>query len=95
MYIFGHHVVGEDKCFLPQFDHGRIVEQSPRRRIARQRAHHLNESGFSGQPRFSFATASSRPLTNLASFLSKKACATSTYSSITAAVGTSARARSS
>ncbi|UAK26799.1 PEPxxWA-CTERM sorting domain-containing protein [Sphingomonas nostoxanthinifaciens] len=45
--------------------------------------------------RTSFATASSRPLTKPVSRLSKKASATSTYSLMTLAVGTSGRAISS
>ena len=76
------------------FDHCAIVIEPACARMLRQGAEGFDEGEFGGQ-RTALATASSTPLTNCVSRLSKKAWATSRYSAITAPVGTSARASSS
>ena len=87
-------IVRQDEGLAPEPDNGRIVFQSARGPMARKRAQGRDELGFVQRP-ISLATASRMPFTNLASRSSKKALATSTYSLMAAALGTSLRASNS
>src|SRR5690606_4614998 len=94
VHVFHQHVVRQDDRFAPDFEHGGIVGETARGRMMGEGPQAVDESGLAAQ-RTALATASSTPLTNFASRSSKNACATSTYSLIAVAVGTSARASSS
>ena len=87
-------IVSQDKCFVAEFDYGCVVLKTAGLRGSCERAQGGDEIRFVQRPA-SLATASRMPFTNLASRSSKNAFATSTYSLIAAALGTSARAISS
>ena len=75
-------------------EHRGVVEQAARGGVRGERPQAVDECGLAAQ-RTAFATASSTPLTILASLLSKKAWATSRYSLIVVLTGMSGRATSS
>ena len=87
-------IVGQDKCFVADFENGSIVFEAPRSGVGGQRSKRCDEFALVQRP-ISLATASRIPFTNFASRSSKNAFATSTYSLIAAALGTSLRAISS
>ena len=89
------HVVGQDQRLAAQRQDGAVILEIAGGRVARDAAQQVDEGSLAAQERTSLATASSTPLTNFASRSSKKALATSTYSLIALALGTSARATSS
>ena len=94
MHAFHHHVMRQHQRLAPDVEHGGVVRQPARARMQGQGAQHPKKGGLAAH-RTSLATASSTPFTNFASRSSKKAWATSTYSVMTVAWGTSGRASSS
>ena len=89
---FGDAVVGQDEVA----EQCHIVEQAARRVGGGDPPEPFDGlASFMHQPRAVLAMASSRPLTKPVSRLSKKAWATSIYSEMTVAVGTSGRASNS
>ena len=91
---FRHDIMVEDQRFVAKLQNCAVVFKPAGALVERQFAQGIDEVGFA-YCRASLATASKMPFTNFASRSSKKAFATSTYSLIAAAVGTSARANSS
>ena len=91
MDALNQRIMRQDKAFAAYFDDCGVIFQPTGRRIICQRLQRRDEPGFVQRPA-SLATASSTPLTNFASRSSKKALATSTYSLIALALGTSGRA---
>ena len=87
-------IVRDDQRFAARFKDGGIVFQTPCCGIVGQRLQRGDESAFVQRPA-SLATASRMPFTNFASRSSKNAFATSTYSLIALALGTSGRPISS
>ena len=87
-------VVGEDQLLVADIQNCGIILETACGGGVRQRLERGDERAFVQRPA-SVATASRMPLTNFASRSSKNALATSTYSLIELALGTSCRAISS
>ena len=87
-------IVCQDKLFAADLDNRGIIVEAARGGCVGQRPQRGDECAFVQRPA-SLATASRMPLTNFASRSSKNALATSTYSLIELALGTSGRAISS
>ena len=94
MRAFSHGVMGKDQRFAAKLQDCAVIFKPARALVQGQAAQSCDEIRLV-YDRTSFETASRMPFTNFASRSSKKAFATSTYSLIAAAVGTSARAISS
>jgi|GEM_PF-3983089 len=91
MRTLGHHVMRQNQRFIANLKYRAIIIKPARARMQREFAQGFDETAFV-YDRTSLPMASRMPFTNLASRSSKKAFATSTYSLIAVAVGTSARA---
>jgi hypothetical protein len=84
-------IVRQDELFAADFDNRGVIVEAARGGRVGQRLQRGDERAFVQRPA-SLATASRMPLTNFASRSSKNALATSTYSLIELALGTSGRA---